>query len=326
MPPVLPHHDADRVRSAVSLPEATALLRQALLDGLDPAAGPARTGFAAAGGQVLTMPAASGRRAGVKLVGVAPGNPALGLPTVTGLYVLFDATTLLPLATLDAPALTALRTPATSLVAVAHVLARGSGPVRAAVVGGGVQAVEHARALVEVLGAGGQRPVAHVDLLVRSPERAAGAAAALAALGAGGGTSAAVLGLASPEAQRALGAADVVVCATSAGEPLFGSAVLREDVVAVAVGSHEPDRRELDAALLARAAVVVEEPATALREAGDVVLAVAQGALEVERLVPLADLVTGRAPLPQGAVVFKGTGMAWQDLVVADAVHARLSS
>jgi ornithine cyclodeaminase len=56
---------------------------------------------------------------------------------------------------------------------------------------------------------------------------------------------------------------------------VFDSGLLRDDVVVVAVGSHEPDARELDGRLLGRASVVVEDVATALREAGDVVLAIA---------------------------------------------------
>ena len=100
-----------------------------------------------------------------------------------------------------------------------------------------------------------------------------------------------------PSARRrpttALRSADVVVCATSARAPLFDSALLRDDVVVVAVGSHEPDARELDAALLGRATVVVEDVATALREAGDVVLAIAEGALDPADLVPMRDVVTG---------------------------------
>ena len=130
--------------------------------------------------------------------------------------------------------------------------------------------------------------------------------------------------LGSAQARGALAAADVVVCATSAGGPLFDSALLRDDVVVAAVGSHQPDRRELDAALLARATVVVEDRATALREAGDVVMAIAEGALGSDDLVDLAALLAEGATPPEGAVVFKGTGMAWQDLVVAAAVHDRL--
>lgn len=326
----LPHHDADRVLSAVGPRRATDLLREALLAGLDPAASPPRTSTALGGGELLTMPAAVGDRAGVKLAFVAPGNAALGLPRVTGVYVLLDAATLVPLATLDAPSLTRLRTPATSLLAVQSVLAGRPGstrsPLRAVVVGSGVQAQGHVAALLACLGPGApvERAVGHLDVLVRDPARIGGAGELTGGLV--GDADGDLLALGSPAAQEALAAADVVVCATSAGEPLFDSSVLREDVVVVAVGTHEPDRRELDAALLARAAVVVEDRATALREAGDVVMAIAEGALEEGDLLPLADLVTGRAPVPSGAVVFKGTGMAWQDLVVASAVHDAVSS
>ena len=70
--------------------------------------------------------------------------------------------------------------------------------------------------------------------------------------------------LGSTEADAALGAADVVVCATSARTPLFDSMLLRPEVIVVAVGSHEPDARELDSTLLARSSVVVEDTATVL--------------------------------------------------------------
>ena len=89
----------------------------------------------------------------------------------------------------------------------------------------------------------------------------------------------------------------------------------------VAVGSHEPDARELDAPLLGRATVVVEDVATALREAGDVVLAIADGALAAADLVPMRDVVTGAVIVPADRpLVFKSVGMSWQDLVVAEAV------
>ena len=115
--------------------------------------------------------------------------------------------------------------------------------------------------------------------------------------------------------------ADVVVCATSARSPVFDSALLRDDAVVVAVGSHEPDARELDAPLLGRATVVVEDIATALREAGDVVLAIAESMLTAADLVPMRDVLTGDVALPTDRpLVFKSVGMSWQDLVVAAAV------
>ena len=112
-----------------------------------------------------------------------------------------------------------------------------------------------------------------------------------------------------------------MVCATSATAPLFDSGLLRAAAVVVAVGSHQPDARELDASLLGRATVVVEDIDTALREAGDVVLAIAEGALAAGGLVPMRDVVTGsQVPDPGRPLVFKSVGMAWQDLVIAEAV------
>jgi len=125
-------------------------------------------------------------------------------------------------------------------------------------------------------------------------------------------------------ADETLRAADVVVCATSARFPVFDSALLRDDVVVVAVGSHEADARELDAPLLGLATVVVEDITTALREAGDVVLAIAEGALEPADLVPMRDVVTGAVAVSgDRPLVFKSVGMTWQDLVVAAAVVGR---
>ena len=269
----------------------------ALRGGLDPAADPARIPIELAHGQFLLMPAQSAAAAGVKVVTVAPRNPGRGLPRIQAAYLLFDQDSLELRAVLDGTALTTLRTPAVSVAAVRRRLPDRA--LRVAVIGAGPQAIGHASTLAAV------HAVERTSFLVRDPSRTA-----LDAL---------VLG--SAEAELALRAADVVVCATSARAPLFDSALLGDDVVVVAVGSHRPDARELDAALLGRAAVVVEDVATALREAGDVILAVADGALDPAGLLPMREVITAAAEPPAGRpLVFKGVGMSWQDLVVATAV------
>jgi ornithine cyclodeaminase len=269
----------------------------ALRDGLDPSDDPARSAVGLAHGQFLLMPAQTPTSAGVKVVTVAPDNPGRGLPRIHAAYLLFDHDTLALRAIVDGTALTTLRTPA---VSVAAVLARlPDRPLRLAVFGTGPQAVGHVDTLAAV------RPVAAATYLARDPSR----------------TPLPAIGIRTPAAQEALAAADVVVCATAARSPLFDSTLLRDDAVVIAVGSHEPDARELDAALLARASVVVEDKATALREAGDVVLAIAEGALAPSDLLPLRDVVLGPGALPPDRpLVFKSVGMSWEDLVVATAV------
>ncbi len=291
--------DADAVRS-LGPAAAVAAITAALQGGLDPATDPPRVPVGLARGQFLLMASETGGSAGVKVATVAPGNPARGLPRVQAAYLLFDGDTLALRAVIDGTALTTLRTPAVSVAAVLPRLPDRA--LRVAAVGAGPQAVGHAATLAAV------RPIDDVTHLVRDPSR----------------TPLDAVALGTPRAGELLRAADVVVCATSARSPVFDSALLRDDAVVVAVGSHEPDARELDAALLGRATVVVEDVATALREAGDVVLAVAEGVLTPADLVPVRDVVTGSVTLPTGRpLVVKTVGMSWQDLVVATAVAGR---
>ncbi|MFD9687450.1 ornithine cyclodeaminase family protein [Kitasatospora sp. NPDC059088] len=281
--------------------EAVRAIERVLLDGLDPEAAPARSAVPVPAGELLLMPAATGPYAGVKIAGVAPANPARGLPRITGSYLLLDGPTLQPLALLDGAALTALRTPAVTAAALArlavpeaeHVVVFGSGP----------QAYGHLDALLTV------RPLRRLTVVARH----AGRAAALAEYGRALGLTASVGG---PEA---VGRADLVVCCTTARTPLFDGALVPDHAAVAAVGSHEPDAREVDEVLVGRAELYVEARAVAAREAGDLLLA---GALGRRQVWNLAELLRGDALLPQGRPrFFKSVGMAWEDLAVAAEVY-----
>jgi len=116
--------------------------------------------------------------------------------------------------------------------------------------------------------------------------------------------------------------------AAPSSTPLFDGSLVKEDAVIVAIGSHEPDMRELDDALMSRSSIYVESLGSSQREAGDIVQALASGAIAgPDRLDTLADLVRGRRPRPAGRpAVFKTTGMPWQDLAVAAAAYEANSS
>ena len=292
--------DAAAIHAACPPEAAVEAVAAALRGGLDPAAEPRRSVVPVARGQVLLMASEAGETSvGVKVVTVAPGNPTRGLPRVQAAYLHFDRETLALTAVLDGTALTTLRTPAVSVAAVRQHLP--DRPLRLVVIGAGPQATGHVATLAAV------RSLAGVVHLVRDPRRVP--------------LDAPLLRLGSTEAAAALGAADVVVCATSARTPLFDSTLLRPDVIVIAVGSHEPDACELDSALLARSSVVVEDTTTALREAGDVILAIADGALTPADLIPMRDLLTRTAALPSPRpLVVKTVGMSWEDVVVAEAV------
>ena len=302
----LPWIDAAAIDRLMPVADAVDAVENAVRAGLDPAGDPPRTAVATTSGQLLLMPAEIPDGVGIKVTSVAPGNPARGLPRIQAVYVLMDADTLTPVALLDGTALTVLRTAAVSAVAVRRLAEPDA--ARVVVFGSGPQADGHIRALSAV------RPIGEVVVVGRDPHRAADCAGRAEALGLRATTGSA----------EDVADADIVVCATTARAPLFDGALVRDGACVVAVGSHEPDARELDAELLARATVVVEDSATALREAGDVILAVREGRLRADALVGLADVITsGEIQLSAGPRVFKSVGMSWQDLVVATGIHRR---
>ena len=211
-----------------------------------------------------------------------------GDPRVQGVCVVFDATTLAPAAVVDGIALTNLRTSAVSALAVRELAAADAR--RLLVFGRGPQAVAHVEATRAV------RPIEHVEMVGRDHG----------------------------DVDALVAAADIICCCTTAREPLFDGAIVADDATVVAIGSHEPEARETDDALARRATVVVESRASALREAGDVIAALESGALREGDLVTLAELVHGDAGRFSGRPrLFKSTGMAWEDAVVAGALAAR---
>ena len=208
-----------------------------------------------------------------------------GRPRIQGVCVVFDPETLAPVAVIDGIALTNLRTAAVSALAVRYLAVPDAR--RLVIFGRGPQALAHADAMRAV------RPIEHVDLIGRDHG----------------------------DIDDMIAAADVICCCTTARVPLFDGALVAEHATVVAIGSHEPDAREVDDALAARATVVVESSCSALREAGDVLLAIEAGAVRAETLVPLASLIRGTVlPDPARPRLFKSTGMSWEDAVVASAV------
>jgi len=297
---------------------AAAALEDALRGGLDPAADPPRiTTRIDDEASMLYMPSFSPRGVGVKLVTHNPRNAAAGHRLINGIYVLFDSATLAPAALLDGTALTALRTPAVSVTAVRPALRRFARRTNVVIFGAGPQGVGHLAALCDI--AEQDRDLAapaRVTFVTRRDRR--GNLPHRADVRIEGALSGSV------QATEALRAADIVVCASDASTPLFDSSLLGERTVTVAIGSHHPEASELDTALCARAQVIVEDVATALRESGEVVQAARAGVLDPGDLVTIADVVRGSADigsrLGSGTVVFSGCGMAWQDLVVARAI------
>ena len=263
----------------------------------------------------VSRPAPGTREAGglgTKLVTYYPRNRERGHPTHLATYVLMDHATGQPLALLEAGFTTALRTGATSALAAKH-LARPDSR-RVACFGTSIQAGFQLRCLAAVL------PLERVVVLGRDQERACRFAEAMSR----------ELGLAvevSSDQRAAVSRADVVTCATTSPTPLFAGADLRPGTHVDAVGAFRPAEREVDTETVRRARVVVDAYAAALKEAGDLLIPLGEGAIAREHVVAeLAELVAGSRPgrtSPGDVTLFKSVGFALEDLATATLAYNR---
>ncbi|WP_159499684.1 ornithine cyclodeaminase family protein [Microbacterium sp. 18062] len=295
--------DAQTLRAALPLTEAIAAIRDAASLGTDAFQ---RSAVDTAHGQFLLMPSELSGYAGCKVLTVAPGNPSRGLDRIQGVFLLFDGDTLEPRAIIDGAELTSLRTPAVTAAIVDLVTPADARTLT--VFGTGPQARHHVRAMREI------RPIERVRVVGRTEESSRRAADAW---------SDADLDIRAGSAAEGRDA-DIVICATSAVEPLFGTGVDARTTVA-AVGSHEPTKRELPGALLGSSHVIVESLTVATTEAGDVIQAIDEGHLRVDDLISFQEVATGAvSPGFDRSRVVKTCGMGWQDLVVAVAAMERI--
>jgi len=253
-------------------------------------------------GDFRAMPALGGGYAALKWVTSFPGNPARGLPTVTGLVVLSNASDGSLVAVFDAAAVTAIRTGAAAVLA-AETLGAGSAP--AAVVGAGV----NGRAAARTFLARG-RGVVLWDL---DEERARSAAAQLGA------------GVAASR-EEALGA-DVVVTVTPGHEVLFTDGSLRAGQHVSLMGADGPGKAEIAVGELVRAHTFCDDWEQASHN-GELAHAVEAGALAREQVTELGAVLDATAEGRRNddeITVFDSTGLAIQDLAIALAALERAS-
>jgi ornithine cyclodeaminase len=249
---------------------------------------------------------------------VIPGQGVAGAKVYTTIAGQFSFVILLfstedgrPLASLEAGAITRLRTAACSVIAARH-LAR-PGARRLALLGAGVQGRAHA---VQLSAAFGLRHIRVCD-----PHAPPGLADELQArCGVPVETCA--------TAEAAIADADIIVTASRSPEPLFAGEAIPAGCFIAAIGSSLPHTRELDDTALRRAALIaVEWKPQTLREAGDLVRAAPDALLPAGKVVELADLVTGRVPGrrgPDDITLYKSVGVGLQDVALAGLAWRRL--
>jgi ornithine cyclodeaminase/alanine dehydrogenase-like protein (mu-crystallin family) len=251
-------------------------------------------------GDFRAMPALGGGHALLKWITSFPGNPARGLPTVTGIVLVSDAATGELLALLDAASVTALRTGAAAVLA-AETLGRPDAET-AAVIGAGVNGRAAARTFI----ARG-RSVALWDV---DAARAAQAAAEL-------GCSVAA------SRDEAL-AADLVITVTPGHEVVLAEGSLEAGQHVSLMGADGPGKAEVAGPELARARLFCDDWEQAAH-GGELAHAVEAGLVAEQDVTAigavLARTATGRANEHE-ITMFDSTGLAIQDLAIARAALA----
>ena len=233
-----------------------------------------------------------------------------GLPTIQGAILLFDASTGSPVALLDAIEITLKRTGAATAVA-AHYLARPESQV-ATIYGCGAQGRIQLAALRHVLDI---RRVFLVDRDAVAVERFANEIV-------GAGPDVEVP--ANPH--DATRASDVIVTCTSSRAPFLGPMDVRSGTFIAAIGADNPDKSEIDPALMARARVVTDLTAQC-SYMGDLHHALDAGTMRVSDVhAELGELVAGRKPGRTQAdeiTLFDGSGVGIQDVAASACAYQR---
>jgi len=264
----------------------------------------------------LAMSALADRQglAVVKLLADIPDNAARNLPMQRSVILLVSQATGAPIAVLHGQLPTRMRTAAASAVATRH-LARPDSRVLG-LIGAGDLAVEHVRALLEV------RPIERVRVWSRTGSTVAGFIETIGRDFHG----LEVEGAASP--REVFAGSDIVCTLTPSREPIAEGAWFRPGLHVNAVGAPpRSDHREIDSAGMARAKVVLDSVEMAMHDSGDVLLAIADGAITRNDVATvLGDVITGTAPgrtSRHDITLYNSVGLAIQDLAICNLLVAR---
>ncbi|MGB7337292.1 MAG: hypothetical protein WBC91_00255 [Phototrophicaceae bacterium] len=246
---------------------------------------------------------------GVKIVSVFPKNPALNLPIIHALVLVLDSATGQALAMMDGGSLTAIRTGA-GAGAATDILANPDAS-SVAIIGSGVQARTQLEAVCAV------RDITSVKVYSRSHANAQAFVDAMV----GVGRIPQKIDIAT-DANAAIRDADIICAATTSSTPVFDGDVIKAGAHINGVGSYMPTMQEVDEVTLQRARIYYDSHEAILEEAGEVIIALAKGAITLDDLyAELGAVVSGDKIGRQSAdeiTYFKSVGVAVQDAVAAN--------
>lgn len=262
---------------------------------------------------LLLMPAWDNRKyLGVKIVTVSPENSIRNLPTIQGMYLLFDIKTGTPLMQCDAKKLTNLRTAAASALASKYLSRKDSKVLLMA--GTGALATQLIKAHATV------RPIEKICIWGREISKAQKLADQLNA--------SKFECQATDDLEYAIAGADIISCATLSKDPLIKGKWLRPGQHVDLVGSYQKHKRETDNDAILKAAVFVDSLEAAPKECGDLFIPLQNGIFKTENIK--ADLfsmcsseLTFFRNNDKEITLFKSVGHALEDLAAASLAFER---
>lgn len=265
---------------------------------------------------LLLMPSLINEAIATKLVTVFPKNPERNKPTIYGLVILNDHETGEIKAILDGAFLTGLRTGAVGGSAIRHLAHEESESI--AVIGTGVQG------LYQTIAACTERPIKNIYAYNRTAKKVAQYEEALQ-----GWIDPAITVHHMKSAQDAIKHADIIITATTSLEPVLpNNEDLLKNKLIVAIGSFQPGMRELPEAAFKMCEQMFIDTDDALKESGDLVTPLSEQWITEENIFPMASVITKNNKYltnSQQTTIFKSTGMALFDAVVANEIYKKAS-
>jgi ornithine cyclodeaminase/alanine dehydrogenase-like protein (mu-crystallin family) len=270
---------------------------------------PARIHIDRHGSTFLTMPAIHEDVFCTKLVSIVPSNTFRGLPVTNGLTVLSDSHTGIPLAVMNAAALTATRTGAVGALGVKYMTPEGTASV--GIVGCGKQGTWQAIFACAV------RPIVEVFSVSRSEASISRFVTAL------NHRFPAVEVTACADVDELLARTNVVITATTSSDPVLPDVPsLLNGKHFISIGSFRPGMQELPDSVYRLAGELVIDSDQAAHEVGDVINALHKGILKTSDVFTIGQLLTGRRSVDVNrTTAYKSVGMALFDLFVARVLY-----
>lgn len=247
---------------------------------------------------------------GIKWVNVHPENKKHGLPSVMALIILNDPKTGIPLAVMEGTFITNLRTGAAGGIAAKYLARKDSS--RIALIGCGAQAQTQLMALNEIFNI---KTVFLYDCLKNQTTVFLKKTRHL-------GLKMTVSG----SIQDCVREADIVVTTTPSHRPILKAQWINKGTHINAIGADAPGKEELEAPLLKRAKIVVDDIAQACHS-GEINVPIAKGIFKSTDIhASLGEIIAGRKKgrtSPEEITIFDSTGLAILDIAAADYVYRK---